>query len=91
MVSISAHQTLDGKVRIEGSYQPTENEMRSIQRLIERMTKGGAGVSYHARRRYVHVASPFPWRTIIGRCRDRFHKQEIIEKSVYRWTGMRKF
>jgi len=41
MVSISAHQTLDGKVRIEGSYQPTENEMRSIHRLIERMTKGG--------------------------------------------------
>jgi hypothetical protein len=33
----------------------------------------------------------FPWRTTTERCRDRVHKQEIIEESVYRWTGMRKF
>ena len=70
-------------MQIEGRYQPTENEMRSIHRLIERMTKGGARVSYHARRWYIHVALPFPWRTIIGRWRDRVHKQKIIEKSVY--------
>jgi hypothetical protein len=38
MVSISAHQTLDGKVQIEGRYQPSENEIRSIHWLIERMT-----------------------------------------------------
>jgi hypothetical protein len=28
--------------------------------LIKRLIKGGARVSYHARRWYVHVASAFP-------------------------------
>jgi hypothetical protein len=51
---------LFGQGRIKGRYQPTENERRSIHRLIERLTKGGARVSYHARRWQVHVASAFP-------------------------------
>jgi len=34
----------------QGSYLPLEDERRFIHRLIERLAKRGAGVSFHARR-----------------------------------------
>ena len=37
-----------------------EEVKRSMEWLIKRLIKVGAGVSYHARRWYVHVASAFP-------------------------------
>jgi hypothetical protein len=36
-----------------------EEVKRSIDRLIKRLVKVGARVSYHARRWYMHVASAF--------------------------------
>ena len=37
-----------------------EEVRRSIDRLIKRLIKVGARVTYHARRWYVHVALAFP-------------------------------
>jgi hypothetical protein len=41
-------------------YPGEEGVRRSIERLITRLVKVGARVSYHRRRWYVHVASVFP-------------------------------
>jgi hypothetical protein len=37
-----------------------EDTRRSIEWIIMRLVKAGARIVYHARRWYVHVASPFP-------------------------------
>jgi methylaspartate ammonia-lyase len=37
-----------------------EKVKRSVEWLIKRLTKGGARLSYHAQRWYVHVDSAFP-------------------------------
>ena len=59
-----------------------EEVKRSMDWLIKRLIKVGARVSYHARRWCVHIASAFPWRTIIGRY---WHGVLKIHSSEVSW------